>query len=78
MCCNVKCSNGAVVLCVFIYHEHSFSAPYSPSDPANSNLAQMQQGEVQLEKGDQIKREENEKGIKGRKRKNQKGEEGNT
>jgi hypothetical protein len=44
--------------CVFTDHKHSFSAPYSPSIPANSNLAQMQQGEVQLEKRHQMKTEE--------------------
>ena len=66
--------NGAVVLCVFTYHKHSFSAPCSPSIPANSNLAQMQQGEVQLEKGDQIKRGEKWKGHQkeGRKQKEKK------
>lgn len=52
--------------CVSTDHKHSFSAPYSPSIPANSNLAQMQQGEVQLEKRGQMKTEEKWKGHQGR------------
>jgi hypothetical protein len=35
---------------VFTNHKHSFSAPYPPSIPANSNLARIQQGQVRFEK----------------------------